>query len=358
MKRKNSNILLIAIILCFAVLAIASADDNAPASDTASTDNQATIGVDDNVAEEQTAEVPSSEAPTDGSPITFGDTFQFNGSSGRIELTFGTNVYWGTVGNSWSEHYEATVFGIPVTIHNISSETGGLNPFDFTVFGVDGLQLDSVGSSFDYDITWESNMRSGASRTGLFHFLFNGDGEYIIEFSTGFGRGASQDVIFEITYASEPSLSAFDINAFPPSTFTPLPMSGAYTLGDTFEFSSSSGEVEITLGTSVSWTTIDDTWSQHHEAVVFSIPISITNIGTETGGLNPFDFNLFGSDGLRLDSLGSLDGDITWEGNMRSGATQEGYLHLLYVGDGQYAIEFATGFGHGNSLEVLFDVTK
>jgi len=303
-------------------------------------------------------DVSEAEPPQPAGPVSFGDTFQFNGSSGRIELTFGTSVYWGAVTNSWSEHYGTSVFAIPVTIRNVSSETGGLNPFDFTAFGSDGLRLDSVGAGFDYDIAWESNMRAGASQTGLFHFLFNGDGEYVIEFSAGFGFGDSQEVIFDIVYASAPSLSEFDINAFPPSTFSPLPMGNALTLGDTFEFRSSSGEVEITFGTSVSWLTIDNTWSQHHGAVVFSIPISITNIGTETGGLNPFDFNLFGSNGLRLGSVGTLDGDITWEGNMRPGAIQEGYLHFLYVGDGQYAIEFAAGLGFGDSQEVMFNIIE
>jgi hypothetical protein len=201
-------------------------------------------------------------------------------------------------------------------------------------------------------------MRAGASQTGLFHFLFNGDGEYVIEFSAGFGFGDSQYVIFEVSHAEEPSLSAFDISTFPPSTFTPLPVGSALTLGDSFEFSGSSGEVEISFGTNISWTTVDNTWSQHHGAIVFSVPISVTNIGTETAGLNLFDFSLFGADGLQLSSVSSMDGDIAWEGNMRPGATQEGYLHFLYVGDGQYAIEFAAGLGFGDSQEVMFDITR
>jgi len=306
----------------------------------------------------ETEATPQETSPPLVGPVSFGDTFQFNGSSGQIELTFGVNIYWGVIGNSWSQHYGSATFGIPVTIRNISSETGGINPFDFTVFGSDGLQLDSIGSSFDYDITWESNMRAGASQTGLFYFLYNGDGEYVIEFSAGFGFGDSQEVIFDIVYAYAPSLSAFDITAFPSSTFTPLPMGSALTLGDTFEFSSSSGEVEITLGADITWTTVENTWSQHYGAIVFAIPISIANIGTETGGLNPFDFNLFGSHGLRLDSAGTLDGDITWAGSMRPGATQDGYLHFLYVGDGQYAIEFAAGFGFGDSQDVMFNITR
>ena len=301
----------------------------------------------------------SATPPPQVGPLTFGSAFQFNGSSGRIELTFGTDVFWGEVENSWSEHYGATVFAIPVTIQNISNSTGGLNPFDFTLFGSNGLSLSSVGSWFDYDIAWESNMRAGASKTGLFHFLYDGDGEYVIEFSAGFGFGDSNEVIFEIENANGLSLTDFNIDSFPPSTFIPLSIADAFTLGDTFEFNGSSGEVEITLGTDISWMEVTNQWSQHIGAIVFSVPISVTNIGSETGGLNPFDFNMFGSDGLRLDSVGSsFDTDITWEGNMRPGATQTGSLYFLYVGDGQYAIEFASGFGLGNLLEVIFSISR
>ena len=297
--------------------------------------------------------------PQQEGPLTFGSTFQFNGSSGRVELTFGTDVFWGEVNNSWSEHHEATVFAIPITVQNVSNDTGGLNPFDFTLFGSYGLRLGSVGTMFDYDITWESRMRAGASKTRLFHFLYDGDGEYVIEFSAGFGFGDSNEVIFEIAYGSGMSMSEFDINSFPPSTFEPLSIPDAFTLGDTFEFSGSSGNVEITLGTDISWMEVTNQWSQHFGATVFSVPISITNIGSESGGLNPFDFNMFGSDGLSLDSVGSsFDTDITWEGNMRPGATQTGSLYFLYVGDGQYAIDFAPGFGLRNLTQVTFNISR
>ncbi|MDR2571581.1 MAG: DUF4352 domain-containing protein [Oscillospiraceae bacterium] len=295
----------------------------------------------------------------DTGEVSFGDTFQFNGSSGQIEITFGTTSYWGEVENEWSDNYGESVFGIPVTIKNLSSTTGGLNPFDFTMFGSDGLKLDSIGSSFDYDIAWESNMRAGASQSGLFYFHYKTDGEYIIEFTAGFGFGDSRVASFMIEFANEPSISEFDINMFPPSTFVALPTDGAYKLGDSFDFSGSSGDVRISFGTSFVFSEITNNWSDHFGKTVFSIPVSVTNIDNETGGLNPFDFDLYGSNGLKLGSVGSsFDDDITWEGDMRPGATMEGSLYFLYVGDGQYTIEFAAGFGFGDRVEVIFDVIK
>jgi len=299
------------------------------------------------------------ETVTHDGLVTFGDTFQFNGSSGNIEISLGSDVFWGELDNTWSQHHGATIFAIPITIRNISSGTGGLNPFDFTQFSPDGLRLDSIGSSLDYDITWESNMRAGASQTGLLYFLYDDDGEYVLEFSAGFGFGDSQEVIFQIEQANTPNISEFDINSFSPSTFVPLVISDAHTLGDTFTFSGSSGDIEIALGTEITWRIVENTWSQHHGDTVFSIPVSITNTGTETGGFNPFDLTQFGSDGLRLPSVGSsFDDDITWEGSMRAGATQQGNFFFLYVGDGQYTIELAAGLGFGDSVEVIFDVIR
>jgi len=302
-----------------------------------------------------TADSPNGTAILVEGSFTLGDTFQFDGSSGHIELSLGTDVFWGLVDNSRSDNYGETVFAIPVTIRNMSTQTGGLNQFDFSFFCPDGLRLDSVGSFFDHDIAREGNIRSGASQTGLFYFLYVGDGEYVIEF----GFGDSLEVIFEIEYADIPNISEFDISTHPPSTFVPLSMDRAFTLGDTFEFSGSSGELEIAIGTDITWMQDENSRSQHYGAVVFAVPVAITNIGADTGGFNRFDLTMFGSDGLRLEVVGSsFDDDVTREGSMRPGATQEGNFYFLYVGDGQYAMEFGSGFGSANSIEVIFDISN
>lgn len=284
--------------------------------------------------------------------LTFGDRFQFNGSSGLIEIGLGTDVFWGEIDNSWSNHYGATVFGIPITVRNVSFGTGGLNPFDLTVFGSSGLILESVGTFFDHDIALAGVMRAGASQTGLLYFLYDGDGEYVVEFSAGFGLGDSHEAIFQIERASGPHISAFDMNAFPPSTFLPLAAEDVLSLGDAFDFSGSSGDIEIAFGTSISW-------KEHHRTIVFFIPVSITNIGTRIGGLNPFDIVQFGSRGTRMESVGFFfDDDIIWAGEMSPGATQTGYFYFFYDGNGQYAMEFTAGFGFGEVVEVVFDFIK
>jgi len=124
------------------------------------------------------------------------------------------------------------------------------------------------------------------------------------------------------------------------------------TLGSTFEFD----DFEITLGDSISWTTLENQFSDMDGSDVFYIPITLTNLSDETQGLNMFSYTLFGSAGTQLDSVSSFfDDDVAWAGDMRPGATLESNLHILYDGDGEYYIEFDNW---SESLEVMISVSK
>ncbi len=125
------------------------------------------------------------------------------------------------------------------------------------------------------------------------------------------------------------------------------------TLGSTFEFDN----LEITLGGDINWTTIDNEFADHAGADVFYIPITVTNLSDETHGLNMFAVRQFGSQGTQLDSISTwfMENDIDFAGEMRSGATQEAYMHILYDGDGEYVLEF--GFLN-TEIEVKIPVIK
>ena len=118
------------------------------------------------------------------SVATYGDMISFDG----LEITFGKNIVWDAVSNEFSDHYGEDVVLIPVTIKNVSDETYGLNMFYFTQFGSRGTQLDSVSAFFDDEVTWAGNMRSGATQQSIMAFLYDGDGDYHIEFKTPSGR--------------------------------------------------------------------------------------------------------------------------------------------------------------------------
>ena len=121
------------------------------------------------------------------------------------------------------------------------------------------------------------------------------------------------------------------------------PAAGAITFGDTFEFD----DLEITFYDAIEWVTVENQFSDHHGADVARVPMSITNMRDDTHGLNMFLFDIFGSNGTRLDNMSAwfTSDDVSFAGDMRSGATQNTYMHILYDGDGDYYVEFSQIFG-------------
>lgn len=88
-----------------------------------------------------------------------------------------------TVENQYSDHNGASVVAIPITVVNNSDETKGLNMFYFKVFGSNGTELDTISTYFtESDIEWAGEARSGATMESTMHILYDGDGEYVIEF--------------------------------------------------------------------------------------------------------------------------------------------------------------------------------
>jgi len=114
--------------------------------------------------------------------LTFGSTFVFDGF--EIEIGEVDDIIWLVVDNRLVDVHEHDVVGIPVTVTNHSGETGRLNSFYYVFFGANGTQLSSVSAFFrEYDIHGQGDMRDGASQSGYFLMLYDGDGYYFIEFS-------------------------------------------------------------------------------------------------------------------------------------------------------------------------------
>lgn len=120
----------------------------------------------------------SSSAKTDSSQLTFGDKFTFD----NLEITISDNISWDKVDNQFSDHNGKTVVRVPVTIKNISDDTHSLNMFYYKVYGSQGNELDSVSFLFDDVVDKAGDMRSGATQNTSFVFLYDGDGDYYIEF--------------------------------------------------------------------------------------------------------------------------------------------------------------------------------
>ena len=125
------------------------------------------------------------------------------------------------------------------------------------------------------------------------------------------------------------------------------------TFGVPFAFD----DLEIVLSDDIQWEKIDNQFSENNGADVIKIPVTIKNNKDETHGLNMFYYTFYGPDGNKLDSVATYFNDDHFSaGNMRSGATQNTYFHILYKGDGDYYVEFAAFFG--KAIEVKLPIIK
>ena len=129
------------------------------------------------------------------------------------------------------------------------------------------------------------------------------------------------------------------------------------TLGSSFVFD----ELEITIGNSYTFTTLEDKFSDKNGSIIIKLPVTIKNLSSNTKNLNRFYYNFFGSKGLKLESVSNYfaeDNDIVSSVDMRSGASQEVYIHMLYDGDGDYYINFDNYNENREKFEIKIPVVK
>lgn len=137
------------------------------------------------------------------------------------------------------------------------------------------------------------------------------------------------------------------------SESTQKKQTGPYELGETFVFD----ELEITLGKDIPWVTLENEFSDLNGSKVLCIPITVKNISKDTHGLNMFFKKAFGPSGKELEDVASyfMDDDIDFAGDLRSGASTQSIMHVLYEKDGEYVIEFSK-LGK-DKVEVKFNLT-
>ena len=151
-----------------------------------------TPAVDDNNNDNQTINIPDfddNDNEVDDVPqgdITFGSTFvlerRFSDDLFEVEIGSPDGVIWDEVDNRFSDLNGYRVFGVPVTITNVGDSTARFP--SMTIFGPDGNTLERVHNFFsDVDVQRTGDMRSGASQDAYIMILFDGPGDYFIEFT-------------------------------------------------------------------------------------------------------------------------------------------------------------------------------
>ena len=102
-------------------------------------------------------------------------------------------------------------------------------------------------------------------------------------------------------------------------------------------------DLEITIGSEVSYTTVKNEFSEHDKKSVVKVPITVKNNKNESHSLNMFYVKYFGTKGTELDDISSyfIDNEcIEFAGELMPGASYKKYMYFLYDGNGTYTIQF------------------
>lgn len=138
------------------------------------------IGGGANVAKNnnENTNAPSSTS-NKGNNYAPGEEFMFDG----LALNLSPSYSFAVIDNMFSEDNGKTVVVIPTTIKNNSSEAKSLNMYSYKGYGVNGVELTKPSAYFmDDSVDFGGNLQPGASYTKNLYFLYDGNGEYKIEF--------------------------------------------------------------------------------------------------------------------------------------------------------------------------------
>lgn len=133
---------------------------------------------------------------------------------------------------------------------------------------------------------------------------------------------------------------------------TAEPETSTVGLGETFTFD----DLEITLGTEISFTKIENEFSEDNGKDVVKLPVTVKNIKDETHSLNMFYYKVFGATGTEANNaFAYFEDSVDEAGEIRSGGSYTKYMYFVYDGDGKYAIEFDNWI---DKVTIEFEVKK
>lgn len=115
-----------------------------------------------------------------------------------------------------------------------------------------------------------------------------------------------------------------------------------YTFGSSFIYDAYCGKFKVSIGENYSFDTIKNQYSDNYGDTVVRIPVTVENIGNETGYFYNGHIEGYNSLGNRSSlSIRSYfdDGRTAYE-SMRPGAKASGAIYILYSGSGNYYFTF------------------
>jgi len=253
---------------------------------------------------------------------TMGQPFEVDG----LEITLSPNLGFTRFRSTFSDNDGAYVFYIPVTVTNIDDSSNGLNSWGVEVFSPAGIGLISGAWELESEFSETSifavgDVQPGVTKEGNIYVFYDEDGDYIIEFST------FMETDIAITFTVN-----FNFDAVP-EVIT------EFVAGETFEFDG----MEFTIHEGLSWGTIRDTFSDYNGEHYFMLTVTMHNVSDESNGF-PWGVDIFAPNGNALPTIHWWldEDDIRDSNDILPGVSYTGILHALYVGDGEYIVEFSS----------------
>lgn len=106
------------------------------------------------------------------------------------------------------------------------------------------------------------------------------------------------------------------------------------TYGDTVTFDN----LEFTFNEKLSWTYCPAQYSAAEGETVICFPVTVRNVGASPRSINMFLLKFYAPDGAVAEDVSPYftADDILYMGDIPAGGQIEGYMHVLYAGDGDY----------------------
>jgi|GEM_PF-3020482 len=267
-------------------------------------------------------------------------------------ITIHDEIAWTVFADQTSAFNGHAVFYLPISITNLGEQSRRFSGVSHRTYGPDGLRLSDVFRSFRRDVVHADTveMRPGATVAHYVHVLYNGDGEYVIEFYPN-QNGSRELVEFVFQVQKPPNLPSAQDPAPGPtldlgSVFAVEGENIPFTVGSTLLALGFHHRWEVTLGDTIGWTSINAQRSELDGHIVFYLPVTATNVFQFNDEERLFPgFRTFGPDGSPLDDIGVFFRDSVHGPAIRGqravpGETLEGNFYILYAGEGEYIIDF------------------
>jgi hypothetical protein len=98
-----------------------------------------------------------------------------------FEITFSDNTEWTVLNYNAHALNGADVIAVPVTVTNRTRETDAFSSVFMTVISPNGEKLSNINGMFRNSVH-TPDLRPGATYNGVTYVLYDGDGEYTIQF--------------------------------------------------------------------------------------------------------------------------------------------------------------------------------